>query len=113
MDLATKFGLYAISGYLLLTVFMFFLKRRLLYYPNPEAPSGSTLRLVGLDRWPEKGMLSGAMRLSDHVSDLHKTFDPHNHCHCDDLGNVPANTNAIVRELLAIRTLKKLQDFDN
>ena len=55
MILLTKIGLYAIAGYLLLIVIMFFLQRRLLYFPDPRAPGESTLQLVGLDRWPAAG----------------------------------------------------------
>ncbi len=46
--------LYVVFGYALLCVIVYFIQRRLLYYPDPQAPAEKDIAAAGLDYWPSK-----------------------------------------------------------
>lgn len=47
--------LYTLIAYVALTVLVFLVQRRLLYYPSPHPPTAADLQVLGLQYWPDPG----------------------------------------------------------
>ena len=55
MNAAIRFCIYAAIGYGLLTLLVFFLQRRMIYFPDPDRPAPEIVQAVGLQYWPAEG----------------------------------------------------------
>jgi pimeloyl-ACP methyl ester carboxylesterase len=55
MDILLRSTLYLLIAYAILTAFMYFFQRRLLYLPDLEKPSQTQLQQLGLQFWPDAG----------------------------------------------------------